>query len=329
MSHEKSNTALILRELKTETGTVPVSQRPTDGYLHLNPMAKAAGKLVGHWLQNEDTKEYLEALSSAIGIPIAELVQKVVGGIPRNQGTWAHPEVALKFAAWCNKRFEVQVFRWTNELRTTGAVDLRQKPLHPRERHAIATQQYLQYLDDEVKTLDKKKADVIYVDFRDSEIERALRDEFMRKLTGLSDQMQYQVLQEEKRQQMRQKAAIARRMREGSSRLDFWLWEISGGFCMNTACHIRLNIDADQSFSNSAHIDEIIAQTRGGYRCIANTQLLCRTCNLRKKDRYIDYRSDQIKTQAMRDDEKGWHHHELIRLRHFPTAYTASLFEPA
>lgn len=80
-----------------------------EGYTCLTDMAKAAGKLVGHYLELDATKNYLEALSADIGIPILSLVKVFKGGNGK-QGTWAHPEVAIDFAQWCNVSFRI----WAN-----------------------------------------------------------------------------------------------------------------------------------------------------------------------------------------------------------------------
>jgi hypothetical protein len=63
-------------------------------------MCKAAGKLIGKWSQNADTKRAIVALSSIIGIPIIELVVSRVGGnLPEAQrGIQVDPRVANKRA---------------------------------------------------------------------------------------------------------------------------------------------------------------------------------------------------------------------------------------
>jgi hypothetical protein len=43
----------------------------------------------GHDLESKDKREFLDALSPDIGIPISELIQVVKGGDPSTQGTWA------------------------------------------------------------------------------------------------------------------------------------------------------------------------------------------------------------------------------------------------
>ena len=122
----QQSVAVLRRELRTDTGVVCIDQRH-DGYINLTQMCQAAGKLVGNWLKNQDTDDYLLELASTIRIRIVDLVQVITDAPVGERHTWAHPRAALKCAAWCHKKFEVQVFEWIEELRTTGVVDLRQK----------------------------------------------------------------------------------------------------------------------------------------------------------------------------------------------------------
>ncbi|MGA1256944.1 MAG: KilA-N domain-containing protein, partial [Candidatus Nanopelagicaceae bacterium] len=80
-----------------------------DGYVSLTDMAKASGKLVADYLRLNSTQNYLEALSIDMGIPISALCKTFKGGNDK-QGTWAHPEIAIDFAQWCNPQFRI----WAN-----------------------------------------------------------------------------------------------------------------------------------------------------------------------------------------------------------------------
>ncbi|WP_309729946.1 KilA-N domain-containing protein [Chamaesiphon sp. OTE_75_metabat_556] len=97
---------------------------PHNRYVCLTDMAVAAGKQVGHWLSLQGTTAYIEGLSSVIAIPITELVIAKQGGV--EQGTWAHPKAAIKFAAWCSVDFEIQVTSWIDDLLQSGSVHLNQ-----------------------------------------------------------------------------------------------------------------------------------------------------------------------------------------------------------
>lgn len=86
-----------------------ICQREVNGYVSLTDMAKATGKQVHDYLRLDSTTEYLEAFSVDTGIPVSALVKVFKGG-NTTQGTWAHPEIAMDFAKWCNVHFRV----WAN-----------------------------------------------------------------------------------------------------------------------------------------------------------------------------------------------------------------------
>ena len=85
-------------------------------------MAKAFGnsKRPQFWINTQQSKDYIDALSEARNIATADLVQVKQGGNPQLQGTWMHQDVALEFARWLSPAFAI----WTNdrirELLTTG-----------------------------------------------------------------------------------------------------------------------------------------------------------------------------------------------------------------
>lgn len=80
-----------------------------DGYTCLTDMAKAVGKQVNDYLRLSSTNEYLQALGLETQIPVSSLI-RIVQGKGKVQGTWAHPEVAIDFASWCNVNFRI----WAN-----------------------------------------------------------------------------------------------------------------------------------------------------------------------------------------------------------------------
>ena len=96
----------------------------SDRYVSLTDMAQASGKQFSGWNRLESTKNYLRTLSSVMQISATDLLQVIQGGDSQNQGTWGHPKVAIRFAQWCSDEFAVQVDIWTDELMTTGKVEL-------------------------------------------------------------------------------------------------------------------------------------------------------------------------------------------------------------
>ncbi len=111
-----------------------VRQRPNDGYLSATDMCKATGKLFADYKRLNATHDFLVELfdflskNPDMGYPITEqnqqLIQTVQGGPPREQGTWAHPFVAINLAQWCSPKFAVMVTGWVYELLTKGTVSL-------------------------------------------------------------------------------------------------------------------------------------------------------------------------------------------------------------
>lgn len=89
-----------------------IHQRKADGYINATAMCKVAGKLWGHYRENAQTKAFLGALASDIGIPISAIVQSIKGGDPSLQGTWVHPQVAVHLAQWLSPEFAVKVSQW-------------------------------------------------------------------------------------------------------------------------------------------------------------------------------------------------------------------------
>lgn len=61
------------------------------------------------WLNNQQTNEFLRALSKARNLALADLVIVTKGG--NNPGTWFHEDVALEFARWLSPQFAI----WCND----------------------------------------------------------------------------------------------------------------------------------------------------------------------------------------------------------------------
>jgi hypothetical protein len=112
-----------------------VPQRPGDGYVNATKLCKASktGKLFADYRRLESTQEYLEALSSDMGIPISDkcgLIQTQKGGKPQEQGTWVHPDIAVDLAKWLSPQFRVIVNRWVREWLTQQSQPQRQSQQH-------------------------------------------------------------------------------------------------------------------------------------------------------------------------------------------------------
>ena len=101
-----------------------VPQRSTDGYVNLTEMAKISTKKVNDYLRLNTTKEYLEELSTVTGIPVTDLIVVKQGGVPEEQGTWAHKLVAIDFAKWISSKFAVWANTHLLQLMETGTTSL-------------------------------------------------------------------------------------------------------------------------------------------------------------------------------------------------------------
>lgn len=79
--------------------------------INATEMAKAFGKNVGHFMENDSTKKFIEACLNNRN-PDYLNINSVNDLIESRQksGTWMHRIVALKFAAWLSPEFEVWVY---------------------------------------------------------------------------------------------------------------------------------------------------------------------------------------------------------------------------
>lgn len=87
-------------------------------------MAKTFGKRPVDWLQNQQSQDYIDALSEVRNITSADLVRVIKGGNPSAQGTWMHEDVALEFARWLNPAFAIWCNDRIKELLTTGVATI-------------------------------------------------------------------------------------------------------------------------------------------------------------------------------------------------------------
>lgn len=86
--------------------------RRADGWVNATQMAKANGKHLPHYLANDRTAEYLQALSGSVGIPTDLLVAPVMTGPNAQRGTWIHPRLAVDLARWISPAFAVWMDGW-------------------------------------------------------------------------------------------------------------------------------------------------------------------------------------------------------------------------
>lgn len=94
----------------------------TDAHVNLTEMCAAFGKRALHFLQLESTQRFLVALAADTGLSLESddgnpvitsgLLVTIRGRFAngQQQGTWAHPDLALECARWLSPEFAI----WTN-----------------------------------------------------------------------------------------------------------------------------------------------------------------------------------------------------------------------
>ncbi len=96
-------------------------------------MAKPFNKLVANWRNTEQIERYINKLSEAIAIPIAELIT-----IENGNGTWIHEKLILKLAQWLNVDFELWCDDQIANLLKKGTISL-----PPKSRLELAKENVL------------------------------------------------------------------------------------------------------------------------------------------------------------------------------------------
>lgn len=97
----------ILHALTGNDDRPIVEMRTRDGYVNATRMCHGAGKRWPHFHDLDGTKAYLTCLASKTAITVLDLIESNHGG--SSPGTWIHPQLAIKLAAWCSPEFEVAV----------------------------------------------------------------------------------------------------------------------------------------------------------------------------------------------------------------------------
>lgn len=102
-----------------------IERRQADGFVNATAMCQAGRKRLNHYLANERTQEYIQALAASVvpekpcsaavaGNPVTAsgLVDIRQGGQPHLQGTWIHPRLAVDLARWISPAFAVWMDGW-------------------------------------------------------------------------------------------------------------------------------------------------------------------------------------------------------------------------
>ena len=97
----------------------PIQRRQADGYVNATSMCRAGGRRWNHYVTNDRTTDYLQALSGSAGIPADLLVASIGTGPNHLRGTWIHPRLAVDLARWISPQFAVWMDGWFLEQFTT------------------------------------------------------------------------------------------------------------------------------------------------------------------------------------------------------------------
>jgi KilA-N domain len=82
-------------------------------YKNLSAIAKASGTRLNNWVNRSVGKEAIADFK----LKYPEIDSPLITKKGRGGGTWAHPELAAVFAAWCDPRFTAEVVEQNAQLR--------------------------------------------------------------------------------------------------------------------------------------------------------------------------------------------------------------------
>ena len=144
-----------------------IENRESDGYINVTNLCKAGGKKFGNWKQLNKTFDFLEVLSSTIGIPSVELLNQTQGGNGERH-TWVHPQVAINIAQWISPQFDVKVSSWVYEIMMTGKIDITntksyKELLEENKGHKIQIQKLNNKYVKQQPRVQYKETNVIYI----------------------------------------------------------------------------------------------------------------------------------------------------------------------
>jgi hypothetical protein len=122
-----------------------------DGMINATALCRAGNKLIADYLRLSNTKAYLEAVESNMGIPILELIKVNTGG--DHSGTWVHRKIGYHLAQWISPQFAVKVSTILDELFVTGSVVIGQEKTS--QHIELMYQEKVKSLQDQIVTIEK------------------------------------------------------------------------------------------------------------------------------------------------------------------------------
>lgn len=116
-----------------------------NAYVNLSDVAKPFNKRMSDWLRLKQTKSLIERFESDPSYNGNPAIYTKEG---RTGGTWAHPDIAIQFAQWCDPGFALWVSRQIRHLLTYGEVNI-----HHREWTREQYQQGIFYNREDIRDL--------------------------------------------------------------------------------------------------------------------------------------------------------------------------------
>jgi hypothetical protein len=87
-------------------------------YKNLSTIAKASGKRLNKWVNGSGGKKAIVDFK----LKYPEIDHPLIAKKGKGGGTWAHPELAAIFAAWCNPTFTAEVVEQNVQLKEQNAL---------------------------------------------------------------------------------------------------------------------------------------------------------------------------------------------------------------
>jgi KilA-N domain len=87
-------------------------------YKSLSEIAKASEKRLNNWVNRSEGKKAIADFK----LKYPKVEYPLVTKQGKGGGTWAHPELAAIFAAWCNPRFTAEVVEQNTQLKEQNAL---------------------------------------------------------------------------------------------------------------------------------------------------------------------------------------------------------------
>ncbi|ELS01160.1 KilA-N domain-containing protein [Xenococcus sp. PCC 7305] len=99
-------------------------QKREDSYINLTQMCVANNKKLNDFLRLKSTKAYLDSLSVATGIPVAQIIEVINGA-----QTWGHKLISIRLAQWISSDFSVWCDAHIFNLIETGSTSIDIDPI--------------------------------------------------------------------------------------------------------------------------------------------------------------------------------------------------------